>query len=64
MKSKLLLPELRPHLLEKIAHFASFFSGEKEQLIEHMWSPQHQSLLPFTLRGSISQKVVIYGLTP
>ena len=29
MKSKLLLLELRPHLLEKIAHFVTFFPGKR-----------------------------------
>ena len=59
MKSK----PSRPHLQEEIAHFGELYFQNKNQLIEHMWSPQHRSLLPFTSESSISRKVVIYRMS-
>ena len=43
--------------------FCDLFFQDKDQLVEHMWSSQHRSLLPFTSRSSISQKVVIYRMS-
>ena len=48
---------------KKDCPFCNLFFQDKDKLIEHMWSPQHQSLLPFTSRSSISQKVVIYRMS-
>ena len=43
--------------------FCDLFFQKKTQLVEHMLSPQHRSLLPFTSRSSISRRVVIYRMS-
>ena len=47
----------------KACPFCDLFFQNNNQLVEHIWSPQHRSLLPFTSRSSISRKVVIYQMS-